>query len=69
MFELGAKVRDTNGKRLAPVNVLLETDSRNPSAKHQLLEMYVAHRLARPNTPTRGPSQRCPRFRSGFQDS
>lgn len=39
MFEFGARVFDENGKRLAPVDVVLETDSRNPSAKHQILEM------------------------------
>jgi hypothetical protein len=52
MLELGAKVRDANGKRLAPVDVVLETDGRNPSAKHQILEMYVAHGLELPDTPT-----------------
>jgi hypothetical protein len=52
LFEFGAKVRDANGKRLAPVDVVLETDSRNPSAKHQILEMYVQHGFALLNTPT-----------------
>src|SRR5260370_18313935 len=52
MFELGAQVRDANGKRLAPVDVVLETDSRNPSAKHQILELYVQHGLELPDTPT-----------------
>ena len=52
MLELGAQVRDENGKRLAPVDVVLETDSRNPEAKHQILEMYVAHGLTLPDTPT-----------------
>jgi hypothetical protein len=52
MFELGAQVRDENGTRLAPVDVILETDSRSPSAKHQILEMYVAHGLDLPDTPT-----------------
>ncbi len=52
MFELGAQVRDENGKRLAPVDVVLETDSRNPQAKHQILEMYVTHGLELPDTPT-----------------
>jgi hypothetical protein len=52
LFELGATVYDQNGIRLAPVDVVLETDSRNPSAKHQILEMYVRHGLGLPDTPT-----------------
>ena len=52
MFELGAQVRDSDGRRIAPVDVVLETDSRIPSAKHQILEMYVQHGLELPNTPT-----------------
>lgn len=52
MLELGAKVYGKDGKRIAPVDVVLETDSRNPSAKHQILEMYVNHGLALPETPT-----------------
>jgi hypothetical protein len=52
MLELGAQVRDANGKRFAPVDVVLETDSRNPDAKHQILEMYVQHGFELPDTPT-----------------
>jgi hypothetical protein len=52
MFEFGARVRDEDGKRLSPVEVVLETDSRKPSAKHQILEMYVRHGLELPDTPT-----------------
>jgi hypothetical protein len=52
MFEFGAQVHDADGKRLAPVDMVLETDSRNPSAKHQILEMYVRHGLELPDTPT-----------------
>jgi hypothetical protein len=52
MFEFGARVCDENDKRLAPVDVVLETDSRNPSAKHQILELYVQHGLELPDTPT-----------------
>jgi hypothetical protein len=52
MFELGARVRDEHGKRLAPVDVVLETDSRKPAAKHETLEMYVQHGLVLPDTPT-----------------
>jgi hypothetical protein len=52
MFELGARVRDSEGRLIAPVGVVLETDSRNPPAKHQILEMYVEHGLELPDTPT-----------------
>jgi len=52
MLELGAQVRDASGKRLAPMDVVLETDSRNPPAQHQILEMYVQHGLELPDTPT-----------------
>jgi hypothetical protein len=52
LFEIGAKVYDANGKQLAPVDVVLETDSRNPAAKHEILEMYVRHGLKLPDTPT-----------------
>ena len=49
--ELGAKVIDENGKRLAPVDIVLETDSRKPEAKHRILELYVEHGLTLPDTP------------------
>ncbi|MCM3872861.1 MAG: ankyrin repeat domain-containing protein [Pyrinomonadaceae bacterium] len=52
MLEFGAQVLDANGKRLAPVDVVLETDSRRPSAKHNILESYVQHGLVLPDTPT-----------------
>jgi hypothetical protein len=48
---LGAKVADAEGLRLAPVDVVLETDSRNPTAKHRILELYAEHGLALPDTP------------------
>lgn len=50
-LRVGAKVKDDNGKRLAPVDVVLETDSRTPDAKHAILEMYVANGLELPDTP------------------
>ncbi|MBX7186668.1 MAG: ankyrin repeat domain-containing protein [Vicinamibacteria bacterium] len=52
MLKLGAPVRDAHGRRLAPVDVVLETDSRRPEAKHAILEMYVEHGLELPDTPT-----------------
>jgi hypothetical protein len=52
LFELGAQIFDENGKCVAPVDVVLETDSRKPAAKHQILEMYAAHGMQFPDTPT-----------------
>lgn len=52
LLELGARVRDENGNRLAPVDVVLETDSRNPEAKHRILELYAEYGLEFPDTPT-----------------
>ena len=50
-LERGAPVRDADGRRLAPVDVVLESDSRDPVAKHAILEMYVSHGLELPDTP------------------
>ena len=50
-LELGAKVVDENGNRIAPVDIVLETDSRKPEAKHRILELYVQHGLELPDTP------------------
>lgn len=41
LLELGARVRDEHGKGLAPVDVVLETDSRKPDSKHRILELYA----------------------------
>lgn len=49
-LELGAQVQDEYGLA-APVHVVLETDSRNPEAKHAILEMYVEHGVQLPDTP------------------
>ncbi len=43
---------DAAGNRLAPVDVVLQTDGRNPAAKHEILEVYVRHGVALPDTPT-----------------
>ncbi len=50
MFELGAQVRDENGEPDAPVEVVLQTDSRKPEAKHAILEMYARHGYEMPDT-------------------
>lgn len=50
-LRVGAKVVDANGGRLAPVDVVLETDSRKPSEKHAILELYAQHGFEFPDTP------------------
>lgn len=52
LLELGGRVVDDSGNRLAPVSVVLETDSRNPTAKHAILALYEQRGLALPDTPT-----------------
>ncbi|HRP07138.1 MAG TPA: ankyrin repeat domain-containing protein [Gemmatimonadales bacterium] len=50
-LELGAKVVTSDGRRIAPVDVVLETDSRKPEAKHTILALYEQHGLSYPDTP------------------
>ena len=50
-LELGARVITADGRRLAPVDVVLETDSRKPSVKHAILALYEQHGLVYPDTP------------------
>jgi hypothetical protein len=52
LLELGARVYDEHGRRLAPVDVVLETDSRKPASKHRILELYAEHGFVLPDTPT-----------------
>jgi len=51
MLRFGAKVVDDAGRRLAPVDVVLQTDSRSPAAKHAILDLYERHGLVYPDTP------------------
>jgi hypothetical protein len=51
MFDLGVQLQVENGKRIAPVAVVLETDSRKPSEKHAILEMYAKHGVELPDSP------------------
>ncbi len=51
LFEFGVEMRDERGNPHAPVDVVLETDSRNPPARHQILEMYAEHGFDFPDTP------------------
>jgi hypothetical protein len=51
VLKLGVRVVDEQGRRLAPVDVVIESDSRKPAAKHAILAMYEAHGLTYPDTP------------------
>jgi hypothetical protein len=51
LLELGAAVVDPDGRGIAPVNVVLESDSRDPVAKHAILEMYAERGFPMPDTP------------------
>jgi hypothetical protein len=51
LLELGVREYDKDGKPRAPVDVVLETDSRNPEAKHRILELYVQYGVELPDTP------------------
>lgn len=50
-LELGARPVDVHGNRTAPVDVVLETDSRRPAAKHEILALYEQHGVHYPDTP------------------
>ena len=49
-FALGARVVLGDGTQRAPVDVVLETDSRDPEAKHAILAMYEANGYRFPDT-------------------
>jgi ankyrin repeat protein len=51
LFEIGAELLDEHGNPYAPVEVVLESDSRKPAAKHRILELYVEHGYELPDTP------------------
>lgn len=52
LLALGCRVVDGSGLRTAPVDVVLQTDSRKPSAKHAILALYEQHGVVYPDTPT-----------------
>lgn len=52
LLELGATIGDEHGDRLAPVAMVLQTYSRNPQGKHRCLELFAAHGIDLPDTPT-----------------
>lgn len=51
LFELGARAIDENGQTIAPVDVVICSDSRKPAEKHKILEMYAQHSAQLPDTP------------------
>jgi ankyrin repeat protein len=51
LLTLGARVLGPNGVDANTMEHLLGTDSRNPAAKHRILEMYVEHGFEPPDTP------------------
>jgi hypothetical protein len=51
IFMLGARVDGPHGVDANTMEHLLGTDSRNPTAKHRILEMYVEHGFEPPDTP------------------
>lgn len=50
LLGLGVRVTDDAGRRLAPVDVVLQTDSRKPAVKRAILAMYEKHGLEYPDT-------------------
>jgi hypothetical protein len=50
-FEIGARIVGPDGVDRNAMEHLLGTDSRNPAAKHRILEMYVEHGFEPPDTP------------------
>jgi hypothetical protein len=51
LFTLGARIVGPDGVDRNTMEHLLGTDSRNPAAKHRILEMYVEHGFEPPDTP------------------
>ena len=51
LFALGARIMGPDGVDRNTMEHLLGTDSRNPAAKHRILEMYVEHGFEPPDTP------------------
>lgn len=50
LFELGAELSDGHGDRLAPVALILETYCRNPTGKHECLELVARQGINLPDT-------------------
>ena len=51
LAELNAPFTDADGDRLAPLALVLETYSRNPAGKHEILDLFARHGYELPDTP------------------
>ena len=51
LFALGARVNGPHGVDTNAIEHLLGTDSRNPPAKHRILDMWIEHGFEPPDTP------------------
>ncbi len=51
LFALGARIVGPDGVDTNAMEHLLGTDSRNPAAKHRIIEMWVDHGFEPPDTP------------------
>ena len=51
LFALGVRISGPGGVDANTMEHLLGTDSRNPAAKHRILEMWVEHGFEPPDTP------------------
>ena len=51
LLEAGARLYDDDGKRLAPIEVVLGTDARRPDAKHKILELYAKYGFQYSDSP------------------
>jgi hypothetical protein len=51
LFALGARIIGPDGVDPNTMEHLLGTDSRNPAAKHRILEMWIEHGFEPPDTP------------------
>jgi Ankyrin repeat len=51
LLELGASIGDSGGDWRPPVALVLETYTRNPRAKHEILEMFAERGIPLPDTP------------------
>jgi ankyrin repeat protein len=51
LFALGARIVRPGGVDINTLEHLFGTDSRNPPAKHRILQMYVEHGYEPPDTP------------------
>jgi hypothetical protein len=51
LLELGVPISDDHGSQLAPMALVLQTYSRNPTGKHECLELFATHGIEVPDTP------------------